>query len=132
MSDDTGRNGRALQVTAHGIILKTERFEECVRFYRDILELPVWFEQDDLTCLRFGDGYLMIETGGMARDSRKLGHENPTILRLNVVDVGAAAAALQSRGVAVDIRRFSWGVIGAFVDPDGNACELKNAGAPFS
>ena len=31
--------------------------------------------------------------------------------------------------VAVDLHEFSWGAIGVFVDPDGNRCELKNAGA---
>jgi lactoylglutathione lyase len=118
-------------VKTHGIILGTERFEECVRFYRDILELPVWYEKKGLVCLRFGSGYLMIETGGMARDARKANKENPTMLRFNVTDVEAAAKLLRGRNVNVEIKLFSWGTVGTFHDPDGNACEFKNADDPY-
>ncbi len=131
MAGNSGKQHPALRVKTHGIILGTERFAECVRFYRDILELPVWFEKDQLVCLHFGDGYLMIETGGMAREERKPNQENPTMLRLNVTDVEGAAAELEARGVSVEIKRFAWGTVGTFIDPDGNACELKNADDPF-
>lgn len=114
-----------------GIILGTERYDACLRFYRDIIGFPVWFEKQGLCCLRYGSGYLMIETGGMARDNRKLNSENPTMLRLNVQDVEACAELLRKRGVAVEIKAFDWGVVGTFTDPDGNACELKNADDPF-
>lgn len=114
-----------------GIILGTERFEECVAFYRDVLGLPVLFVKERLVCLRFGAGYLMIETGGVAREGRKSNAENPTMIRFNVEDVEAAAARLRERGVDVNVRQFSWGTVGTFVDPDGNACELKNADDPF-
>jgi lactoylglutathione lyase len=96
-----------------------------------VLGLPVWFEKDRFVCLRFGEGYLMIETGGVARDGRKPNAENPTMLRFNVDDVIAAAAMLERRGVSVAVRTFDWGVVGTFVDPDGNACELKDASDPF-
>ena len=114
-----------------GIILLTEQFDACVRFYRDALGLPVWFVKDELVCLRFGDGYLMIETGGVARDRAKRNDENPTTIRFNVGDVSAAAEALTIRGVAVQVRTFDWGMVGTFVDPDGNLCELKNSDDPF-
>ncbi|UUP18394.1 VOC family protein [Nitratireductor thuwali] len=100
MMIESGKRG-ALQAQTFGIILGTERFEECVRFYRDILELPVWFEKERLVCLRFGDGYLMIETGGMAREGRKPNRENPTMLRFNVDDVETAAADLEAKGIPV-------------------------------
>ncbi len=118
-------------IRTHGIILGTERFDACLAFYRDIIGLPVWFEKQGLTCLRFGDGYLMIETGGIARDTRKPNAENPTVLRFNVDSVHDAAAKLEAAGVQVDIRQFDWGLVGAFTDPDGNACELKDADDPF-
>jgi lactoylglutathione lyase len=118
-------------IVTHGIILETERFEECVKFYRDILELPLWYEKPGLVCLRFGTGYLMIETGGTARDSRKPSSENPTTLRFNVTDVEAAARYLISGNIAVEVSVFSWGTVGTFLDPDGNACDLKNADDPF-
>jgi lactoylglutathione lyase len=121
----------ALNIRTHGIILGTERFEACVAFYRDTLGLPVWYEKHELVCLRFGDGYLMIETGGVARDRRKEQSENPTIIRFNVDDVAAASKALRQSGVVVEEQTFSWGSVGTFLDPDGNVCEFKDAGDPF-
>ena len=119
------------QIKAFGIILGTEKFDECVHFYRDILGLPVWYEKSSLVCLRFGDGYLMIETGGNASEGRKPNTQNPTMLRFNVEDVDAAADYLRSRGIAVDRKDFAWGKVATFIDPDGNVCEFKNADDPF-
>lgn len=113
-----------------GTILFTQRFGECVRFYRDKLGLKVWFEKEGLCCLHFGTGYLMVETGGRASAGRKTAAQNPTVLRFNVPDVSAAAALLRSQGVDVVVRQFDWGQIGAFADPDGNPCELADAGDP--
>jgi lactoylglutathione lyase len=118
-------------IATHGIILETERFEECVKFYRDVLELPLWYEKPGLVCLRFGTGYLMIETGGTASDKRKPSGENPTTLRFNVTDVESAAMLLRERNVTVEVTKFSWGIVGTFLDPDGNGCDLKNADDPF-
>jgi lactoylglutathione lyase len=114
-----------------GIILGTERFDDCVVFYRDILELPIWFKKAGLVCLHLGDGYLMIETGGAARDGRKSQAENPTMLRFNVDDVDAASDELRRRGVKVMVNTYPWGIVGTFLDPDGNACEFKNADDPY-
>ena len=100
-------------------------------FYRDILGLPVRFEKDGIVCLRLGDGYLRVETCGVAGDGGKSNAENPTMLRFNVDDVPLAAAELERRGVAVAVRIFSWGVVGRFLDPDGNACEMKDALDPL-
>lgn len=124
-------NKLAHHIRTHGIILGTQRYDACLEFYRDILGLPVWYEKEGLVCLRFGDGYLMIETGGVARDQRKTNGENPTMLRFNVDDVEAAAELLQREGVQVQVKKFSWGTVGTFIDPDGNACELKDADDPF-
>lgn len=125
------RSDPALKLKIFGVMLHTERFEECVRFYRDSLCLPLWFEKEALVCLRFGDGYLMIETGGVARDSAKKISENPVMLRFNVDDVSAAADAMRKQGVLVEVKAFSWGTVGTFRDPDGNLCEFKNADDPF-
>jgi lactoylglutathione lyase len=118
-------------VTHPGIILFTERFAECVAFYRDTLGLAVWFEKPGLCCLHFGGGYLMIESGGVGRDTRKNLGENPTVLRFNVPDVEAAARLLEAQGIAVERMHYDWGTIGVFLDPDGNPCGLKNADDPF-
>lgn len=114
-----------------GLILFTERFDDCVKFYRDKLELPVWFEKEALCCLHFGSCYLMIEDEGVAKSSRKTVTENPTSLRFNVDDVEGAAELLSSKGIDVEIVRYDWGTIGRFIDPDGNSCSLKNADDAF-
>ena len=59
-------------IVTQGIILGTEPFNERVIFYRDILQLRVWYEKPGLVCRYMSDGYLMIETGGAARYGRKL------------------------------------------------------------
>jgi lactoylglutathione lyase len=108
----------------HGVILKTERFDECVRFYHEIMGLPLWWEKPGLSCLRFGAGYLMVEGLGVAASGAKTVAQNPTVLRFHVQDITAASDSLRGSGVAVEVLRFDWGVIGVFVDPDGNPCEL--------
>jgi lactoylglutathione lyase len=130
MQSQTPQN-LTFKIRTHGIILGTERFDACVAFYRDMLELPIWYEKSGLVCFRFGDGYLMVETGGVARDGRKSPSENPTMLRFNVDDVVAASNALRQRGIEVDVEQHSWGTVGTFLDPDGNLCEFKDAGDPF-
>jgi lactoylglutathione lyase len=120
-----------LAIKTHGVILATEKFEDCVRFYRDTIGLPVWYTKASLVCLRFGDGYLMIETGGLAFDGFKPNANNPTMIRFNVEDVEAAANIIRERGVTVDVKTFEWGTVGTFADPDGNLCEFKNADDPY-
>jgi lactoylglutathione lyase len=120
-----------LEVKTHGIVLGTERFEECVVFYRDVLGLPVWFEKPALVCFRFGSGYLMVETAEAASDFRTPGPGSSTMLRFNVEDVPGSAALLLTKGVDVEVKIFDWGTVGTFHDPDGNLCELKNADDPF-
>lgn len=116
------------QWVAHtGMILKTERYDDCVRFYRDLLGLPVWFAKDGLCCLRFGGGYLMVELGGTSQAAGKTVTQNPTVLRFHVQDLKSAADTLRRAGTAVDEMRFDWGTIGVFADPDGNPCELAEA-----
>ena len=50
------------------------------------------------------------------------------MLRFNVSDIETAARALRDQGVAVEVMAFDWDRIGAFADPDGNACKLVDAG----
>ena len=79
-----------------GIVLGTENYDACLSFYRDTLGLPVWHDKGHLCCLRFGDGYLMIETGGLSFDGIKANAQNPTMLRFNVEDVAMIADQLMS------------------------------------
>ena len=114
-----------------GIILGTERFDDCVAFYHETIGLPLWFRKDGLVCLRFGDGYLMLEHGGVAVEGRKSNAQNPTMIRFNVEDVRADANKLREKGVGVTVTDHDWGTVATFLDPDGNACELKDSSDPF-
>ena len=113
-----------------GIILCTENYEACVKFYSTEIGLPILEvldnEHSKLTTLGFGrDTYLMIETEGEAHPSGKSIAQNPVVLRFNVKDVEAIARALEDRGVPVKIRKEVWGTVGDFLDPDGNRCSLR-------
>lgn len=109
-----------------GLILFTENYDACVRFYRDTLGLEVSADKGHLIVVRFGSGYLMIEDKGVAVPSGKTRAQSPVTLRFNVADVEAVAARLRTAGVAIEVATFAWGTTGAFLDPDGNRCELRN------
>lgn len=109
-----------------GVILFTEDFERCLAFYRDLLELPVMFTTASVAALKFGDGYIMVEGGGVAAATEKSRAQSPVTLRFNVADVDAAADRLRAKGIGVEVSHWDWGIIGGFVDPDGNRCELRN------
>ena len=113
-----------------GVILCTEKYDECVAFYSEVLNLPVIETLDDehskLTVLRFGeDTYLMVETGGKAVPSGKDLVQNPVWLRFNVKSVEDAAAELLDKDIDVQIRKEVWGTVGDFRDPDGNMCSFR-------
>ena len=113
-----------------GLILCTERYDECVKFYSEILGLPVLEALDDqhskLTTFGFGkDTYLMVETGGVASPTGKTPDKNPIWLRFNVRSVEDAARELVNKGIDVTIRIEAWGTVGDFVDPDGNFCSFR-------
>ncbi len=113
-----------------GVILCTERYDECVAFYSDVLNLPILKVLDDehskLTVLSFGEStYLMVETGGKAIPSGKNLNQNPVWLRFNVKSVEDAAVELSDKGIDVKIRKEIWGTVGDFMDPDGNMCSFR-------
>ncbi len=113
-----------------GVILCTERYEECVEFYSVTLGLPILEVLDDehskLTTLAFGENtYLMVETGGTATPTGKSLDQNPVWLRFNVRNVEGAARELVNKGIEVKIRNEVWGTVGDFMDPDGNICSFR-------
>ncbi len=113
-----------------GVILCTEKYDECVAFYSEVLNLPVIETLDDehskLTVLSLGENtYLMVETGGRAIPSGKNLNQNPVWLRFNVKSVEDAAQELLGKGIKVKIRREIWGTVGDFMDPDGNICSFR-------
>lgn len=113
-------------VLQSGVVLFLDDHAAGVAFYRDTLKLPVIEDYADVVILGFGGGYLMLEReAGIARGEKSRA-ENPAVLRFNVADVDAMAAALRLRGVEIAVSRYDWGIVGRFRDPDGNPCELRN------
>ncbi len=113
-----------------GVIINTERYDECVSFYEGILELPVMFRKDEevfkLTCLEFGSSYLMIEMGGICNSSGKSMKESATKLRFNVIDLEDVLSQLSSKGVNTKIENYSWGSTINIFDPDGNRVGIRD------
>lgn len=117
-------------IARYGLILNTECFDACVSFYRDLFELPVLFEKqaDDskLTCLAYGDGYLMIEQGGRAIEGGKSPEQGSAKLRFNVSDIEQALADVRAWGIEAEIEETSWGRTIHLHDPDGNRVGIRD------
>ena len=117
-------------IARYGIILNTEKFEECVAFYRDLFGLRQLFENDEdgfkLTCFEYGDGYLMVEQGGKASDGIKSPEEGSFKLRLNVKDLEDALAEIRAWGIQAAITENAWGRTINISDPDGNRVGVRD------
>ncbi|OED38757.1 hypothetical protein AB833_18385 [Chromatiales bacterium (ex Bugula neritina AB1)] len=126
MTDDA-----KFDVDTHGIFLSVVRFDECVDFYHQKLGFPIWFSKENLVCLRFGSGYLLIKQDDRTVSEPPAQNNNPMILRFNVKEVRPTADQLIEKGIEIDFEEHLWGQIATFHDPDGNACQLKNSGDPY-
>ena len=120
-----------MKVERCGLVLHTERYEDCVAFYRDVVGLKIEFRKNEpgqvLTIFDFGSAYLMLEEDGFASAQTKTKRENPVTLRFNVSDLAPIVSGLRGHGVEVRVERFDWGAIADFRDPDGNRCQLREA-----
>lgn len=116
-----------MKIARHGIILNTENYDDCVKFYRELFGLKTLFEKDDgLTCLEYGDGYLMIETEGKAVPIGKSIEQNSTKLRFNVEDLQEALRDIRAYGIQAEIETFDWGSTINIFDPDGNRIGIRD------
>ena len=119
-----------MEIARTGIILNVGKYDECVKFYRDIFKLPVMFEKTDgnfkLTCLEFGSSYLMIETGGYANPAEKSINQNPSKIRFNVNDIEVALITIQAHGIKANIESNTWGNTINIHDPDGNRVGIRD------
>jgi lactoylglutathione lyase len=109
-----------------GLIVFTENYEECITFYKNILQLPVRNVKSTLVSFDLPHGYLMVEQGGVGSEKEKARHHNPTVIRFDVQDLGVEVHQLESRGATFKERKleFDWGTIAVLTDPDGNRIEL--------
>ncbi|BES73378.1 VOC family protein [Marinobacter nanhaiticus D15-8W] len=117
-------------IARYGIILNSENFDECVAFYRDLFGLRELFKRDEdgfrLTCLEYGDGYLMIEQGGKAKSGIKSPEEGSFKLRFNVEDMAEALAKIRAWGIDAVITKNAWGRTINISDPDGNRVGVRD------
>jgi catechol 2,3-dioxygenase-like lactoylglutathione lyase family enzyme len=117
--------------------LLVSRFDECFRFYRDVMGLtPTWGEE--------GDGYAdfaagptnlalfrraaMADTVGTAALPVEAAAQDRVALILRVDDLGATVQQVETRGGAFVVGptdHTDWGIRTAHLrDPDGNLIEL--------
>src|SRR5690625_5665180 len=82
-----------------GLILFVERYEECISFYRDILQLEIRNVKDTLVSFELPNGYLMVEQGGVSVKQEKSRGQNPTVLRFDVESLIPHVNKLEERGV---------------------------------
>jgi len=117
-----------MKIERTGLILYVIKYNECVVFYKEVLNLNILFQNDDLTCFDFFGTYLMVE-----REDRKellnndLGApENFSCLRVNVDNVNLFSEQLKAKGVTVNYQEHSWGTTAKFKDPNGNLIAFKD------
>ena len=110
-----------------GLILYTLDYPACVTFYQDVLELPVVFEAENLTCFRFGESYLMVELDDEHDGTTPEPERLKTCLRMNVPNVKLLTDKLTAKGIEVDYQEHAWGTVAKFFDPDGNLCAFKDS-----
>ncbi|MFA1821135.1 VOC family protein [Virgibacillus oceani] len=115
-----------MQFHEFGMILFVENYEECIAFYRDVLQLEVRNEKKTLVAFELPNGYLMVEQGGVGSVQEKSRKQNPTVLRFDVESLSSIVERLEERGVQFSKKslKFDWGTIAVFNDPDGNRIEL--------
>ncbi|WP_018932737.1 VOC family protein [Gracilibacillus lacisalsi] len=109
-----------------GLILFVEEYEKCIRFYRDILQLPVRNIKETLVAFDLPNGYLMVEQGGVGSVQEKQRKQNPTVLRFDVDSLTTEVKKLEEKDVVFIHKnlKFAWGAIAVLKDPDGNRIEL--------
>ncbi|MFG6667487.1 VOC family protein [Halomonas sp. HNIBRBA4712] len=119
-----------INVARYGMILNTEHYDECVAFYRGLFGLRQMFERNEdgfkLTCLEYGNGYLMVEQGGKAKSSPKSPEESSFKLRFNVNDLEDALSRVRAWGIDATITENAWGRTINIADPDGNRVGIRD------
>ena len=119
-----------MDVTRTGVILNTQNYRDCVSFYRDIFDLKVLFEKSEanfkLTCLTFGDSYLMIETDGISDPEGKTMAQGFLKLRFEVFNLEAALIRTQKLRPETKIIELPWGSTINIFDPDRTSVGIRD------
>lgn len=117
----TGRPSRPMGLRFDCVFYYVRDLDEAVRFYRDVLGLPV--ASIDVVARFDIDGVLLELVP--AQDPDQIGGRGNARLALRVDDIDRAASDLRERGVVVGaIQIKENGRLAAFLDLDGNELVL--------
>jgi catechol 2,3-dioxygenase-like lactoylglutathione lyase family enzyme len=133
MSTSTERNERPGSIAA--VTLFTEDLEASKRFYQEVFDLPVEFEDDDSAVFRFGEtlvNLLAVREAHELIEPAVVGSRDSGVrfqFTLGVEDVDAMCAELQERGVELLNGPMDrpWGIrTASFRDPGGHIWEIAH------
>jgi len=116
-----------MKIERIGVILYVKAYQECVRFYTEILNLPILFQNEELTSFDLFGTYLMVEKedrSAYLEDNSE--NRNYSCLRINVADVKGISEVLKKQNIQVDYQEHPWGKVAKFKDPDGNLIAFKD------
>jgi len=113
------------------VYVPTREFDRAVKFYGEVLELPLSARYGKMPGAEFETGNLtlaVIQPDAFGVEF----HANRNAIALHVDDVAAARAELESRGVTFTADTIDSGVchMAFFEDQDGNALMLHHRYAP--
>jgi lactoylglutathione lyase len=111
------------------ICLFCSDLERSVSFYHGVLGLRIERRDPDFCKLSTVGVSLGLEPGGTCVDRQKTRAENPLLLQFDAASATALAtmtAHLEAHGVPIKerCREMPYGMITAFLDPDGNRLEI--------
>ncbi|MBQ4820455.1 VOC family protein [Aquimarina sp. MMG016] len=117
-----------MKVKRTGFILYVKKYQECIEFYKNILELQVVFKNESLTCFDLFGTYLMIEIEDREEFLNLESNHKKAFgcIRINVDKVKEFSQHLKAKNIKVDYQEHSWGTIAKFLDPDGNLLAFKD------
>jgi catechol 2,3-dioxygenase-like lactoylglutathione lyase family enzyme len=133
MSTSTERNERPGSIAA--VTLFTEDLEASKRFYQEVFDRPVEFEDDDSAVFRFGEtlvNLLAVREAHELIEPAVVGSRDSGVrfqFTLGVEDVDAMCAELQERGVELLNGPMDrpWGIrTASFRDPGGHIWEIAH------
>lgn len=110
--------------------IRTDRFSELTRFYREVMELKVDHEEDDFVVFKLPDGS-KVEVFGPS-DPEHTHFDTGPVAGFEVDDIDAARARLEAGGAEFIGSVQRWEPTGEawshFRAPDGNVYELTQKG----
>lgn len=112
--------------------LYVDDLQASIRFYKDVMELPLLAQGDDWAHFDAGDGSMLeLFSGGKAAPKPKLPAQQSIVLGLRVDDLNRSIAELKGKGVHFisDVGEYAGTRWAHFSDPEGNQLEIKEVPA---